>query len=357
MTHVKKTPKLVFADNQKGGKDMSHDRHLSIEDREVLYLMQGQGYKIRQIAEALGRSPSTISRELRRNKKKYHPYSPSTAQKYYAKRRKNCGQKHLLNNPAHREYIRSLIQDYQWSPEEISNRLKLEANPLQLSYGTIYRAIRAGIFDASKRLASRNRRNRFSYYLRRKGKKKNARGEKNKQGGYQFANKICDRPAEANERTAPGHFEADTIVGKRGGECLVSLVDRASRFTLAAKASKGTAAAVANVMIALLQQLPPDKVKSLTPDRGSEFALYQNVSAALNGVEFYFADPHSPWQRGTNENTNGLIREYIPKGSDIAPVHDLHIAAFIHKLNLRPRKCLAWRSPFEVFFDQVLHLT
>lgn len=154
-----------------------------------------------------------------------------------------------------------------------------------------------------------------------------------------------------------GHFEADTIVGKQGGACLVTLVDRNSRFTLAAKVPMGTAGNVRDAMIALLGQLPPDKVKSIPPDRGSEFSFYQQVSAALSGVPFYFADPHAPWQRGTNENTNGLIREYIPKGSDIAPLTEHSIEYFIYKMNLRPRKCLNWRSPFEVFFELVLHLT
>lgn len=309
---------------------MSHYKHLNIEEREVLYLLHGQGQRVREIARALCRAPSTISRELQRNKKKKQAYSPSRAQESYKQRRKNCGRKHILLCPENREEIRRYIQEKQWSPEEISHRLKLEDSPLQLSYGAIYRAIHAGLFDANKRQASRNRRNRFSYHLRRKGKKKNAKGEKNKQGGYQYANKICDRPAEADARTVRGHLEADTIVGKRGGECLVSLVDRASRFTLAAKVSKGTAAAVRDAMITLLGQLPPEQLKSITPDRGSEFALYQEVSAALNGVEFYFADPHSPWQRGTNENTNGLIREFIPKGTDIALVCQSQVHDFIH---------------------------
>lgn len=348
---------MVFADNQKGARDMSHYKDLSIEEREVLYLLHGQGRKLCQIADVLGRSPSTISRELQRNKKEKHAYSPSRAQECYQRRRKHCGRKHILICPEHHEHVRRLIQDHQWSPEEISNRLKLEDSPLQLSYNAIYRAIHAGLFDANKRQASRNRHDRFSYHLRRKGKKKNRKGEKNKQGGYQLANKIGDRPMEANARMAHGHFEADTIVGKRGGACLVTLVDRSSRFTLAAKVPKATAANVSDVMIALLEQLPPDKVKTITPDRGSEFALYQQVSAALNGAEFYFADPHSPWQRGTNENTNGLIREYVPKGSDFAPVCDRYIAQFTYELNLRPRKCLGWMSPFEVFFDKMLHLT
>lgn len=110
-------------------------------------------------------------------------------------------------------------------------------------------------------------------------------------------------------------------------------------------------------MTALLSSLPPDKVKSVTPDRGSEFTLYQDVSKALDGLPFYFADPHSPWQRGTNENTNSLIREFLPKGADFAPIHSADIAHFISLLNLRPRKCLAWRSPAEIFFATLLHLT
>lgn len=110
-------------------------------------------------------------------------------------------------------------------------------------------------------------------------------------------------------------------------------------------------------MTALLSSLPPDKVKSVTPDRSSEFTLYQDVSKAHGGFPFYFADPHSPWQRGTNENTNGLIREFLPKGTDFAPIHSVAIAHFISLLNLRPRKCLAWRSPAEIFFATLLHLT
>lgn len=337
---------------------MSHYRHLSIEEREKLYLMAEQGETLRQIARELNRAVSTISRELKRNKAAKYPYSPSRAQRNYEKRRKLCGRKHILSCPEKREYIRHLIQNLHWSPEEIANRLKLESAALQLSYGSIYRAINAGLFDANKREASRSRKKAFAYHLRRKGKKKRKNGDKSKQGQhYRTAKRIWDRPAEANDRSELGHFEADTVVYKQGGECLLSLVDRKSRFTLAAKLPNSTSEAARDAIVFLLSRLPPDKVKSITPDRGSEFALYEDVTAALGGVPVYFADPHSPWQRGTNENTNGLIREFLPKGSDFCLVSDAQIDEFITLLNLRPRKCLNWRSPVEVFFSSPLHLT
>lgn len=349
---------MVFADNQEGGAAMSHYRHLSIEEREKLYLRRGQGANLREIARELGRAASTISRELKRNERARHPYSPSQAQKSYEKRRKKCGRKHILCDPKKREYIRHFIQEAHWSPEQISNRLKLESAQVQVSYAAIYRAIRAGVFDENKWAASRSKKQAFAYHLRRKGKKQRKKWDKNRQGPHFCdANKICDRPPEANDRSELGHFEADTVVGKRGGECLLSLVDRKSRFTLAAKLPRGNAEAARDAMTALLSSLPPDKVKSVTPDRGSEFTLYRDVSKALDGLPFYFADPHSPWQRGTNENTNGLIREFLPKGADFTPIPSADIAHFISLLNLRPRKCLAWRSPAEIFFATLLHLT
>lgn len=346
---------MVFADSQEGEEDMSHYTHLTIEEREKLYLMKAQGEKIRQIAAALGRAPSTISRELHRNQHKSRPYSPSAAQRRYQKRRENCGRKHILSSPEKRERIRYFIQELHWSPEEISNRLKLEENPLQLSYSAIYRAINAGLFDVKKTRIPR--RKRFSYQLRRKGKRKHKKGERNKQGQFHITHTISERPDEANNRTVSGHFEADTMVGKRGGACLVTLVDRKERIALAKKSPNASAPAVRDVLIELLSQLPPDMNITVTPDRGSEFALYQEVSDALPNVTFYFADPYSPWQRGTNENTNGLIREFLPKGTDITQVPDQDIADFISLLNKRPRKCLAWRSPFERFFGNLLHLT
>lgn len=334
---------------------MSHYKHLSIEERESLYLMKGQGKSIREIARQLGRSPSTISRELHRNKCGRHPYLPSRAQNKYKARRKNCGRKHILRDETSRQLVRHLIEEEHWSPEQIENRLKLEKNPFQISYASIYRGIHAGLFDPKKKYVCKKER--FSYKLRRKGKKKKAPGHQNKQGKLSVPHTISERPEGSEQRTEIGHWEADTVAGKRSGDRLLTLVDRKSRFTLARKTDNWTSEAISEVMIQLLQTIPECCRKSITPDRGHEFAAHETVTLAFNGLPFYFADAYSPWQRGTNENTNGLIRELLPKYSDFSLVDDAAVSAFISSLNRRPRKCLGWYSPYEVFFNVLLHLT
>lgn len=337
---------------------MRHYKHLSIEEREKLYLMHGQGKSFRQIAKELSRSPSTISREYQRGRCNRQPYLPSKAQKRYHNRRKRCGRKRILSNPEYNEKIRRLIAEEHWSPAEISNRLKLEKNVLQLSWRTIYRAIDAGLFDGPKdHHGYLKKSSRFSRLLRHRGKRRKKSGEKGKQGQIKIINHLKDRPAEANNRTEKGHFEADTMIGKKGSECLITLVDRYSRLTLACKAPSKEAAVVSKKIVEMLSTLPQENVKSVTPDRGTEFAQYQKVTEELPQVTFYFPPPYSPWERGTNENTNGLIREFLPKGYDMALTSDEEINNFIYLLNTRPRKCLGWLSPFEVFFNQLLHLT
>lgn len=150
-------------------------------------------------------------------------------------------------------------------------------------------------------------------------------------------------------------MEADTIVGKRGGACIVTMVDMTSRFLLGGKATKKDSDSVKEVMLCVLNSLPSRKKKTITPDRGKEFACHEEITQET-GIEFYFPRPHSPWDRGTNENTNGLLREYIPKSTDIDALSEEEIAAFFDKLNKRPRKCLGWKTPFEVFYNKVLHL-
>ena len=138
---------------------------------------------------------------------------------------------------------------------------------------------------------------------------------------------------------------------------MITLTCRKSRLLLSLKIPKKTSVHVRDGMIRLLGELPPELVRSVTPDRGKEFAKHDEISAALNNVPFFFPPPHAPWMRGTNENTNGLIREYCPKSADLECFDPAFFTAFTRKINLRPRKCLGWRSPFEVFFNQLLHLT
>ena len=178
-----------------------------------------------------------------------------------------------------------------------------------------------------------------------------------KRGKYPVSNRLCDRPKEAENRAVIGHFEADTVLGKLGSECLLTVVDRASRFLFAKKCISKKSDFINDAMIDLFKNLPREKFRSITPDRGNEFKKHAEVTQKLGGVPFYFPPPGSPWHRGTNENTNGLIREYLPKKFDMALLSDEDIADIVFKINSRPRKCLGWLSPFESFYNLLLHLT
>ena len=330
---------------------MNHYNHLTTDERENLLFLTGKGYSLRKIANLMQRSPSTISRELRRNSKG-SVYSPSLATRLYHKRRKKWHRDDSLDNPALYNAVKLLFLDEQWSPEEISNRLRLEIYPFNISYNTIYRAIYARKFD-EKGLSHGNRG--CIRKLRHKGKTRHKKGVQDTRGKIRISNELEKRPKSALKRKVIGHIEADTVVGKRGGACIVTMVDMKSRFLLGGKAAKKDSDSVKEVILSVLNKLPNKKKKTITPDRGKEFACHEDVTKET-GIEFYFPHPHSPWDRGTNENTNGLLREYVPKSTDIDSLSEEDIAKFFDKLNKRPRKCLSWKTPFEVFYDKVLHL-
>lgn len=332
---------------------MDHYHHLSISERESILFMCGEGKGIREIAAALGRAASTISRELKRNKTKTE-YSPSQAEKRYRVRRKRCCPRKLLADPAAKALVRRLFLEEQWSPEQISNRLKEEKNAVQVSFATIYRAIYARMFDEKK--LSHSERG-VVRKLRHRGKTRHKKGTEETRGKLKISNPIEERPVEANERSKLGHWEADTVAGKTGSSCLITLADRKSRFLLLKKIPKKNSVYVRDGIVELLQQLPSEKVASITPDRGKEFSRHSEITKAMNGLQFYFPKPHAPWERGTNENTNGLIREYCPKSIDLETFDESYFSTFTAKLNRRPRKCLGWKSPYEVFFGVVLQLT
>lgn len=323
--------------------------HLTIQEREMIFLYHSLGFSFRRIGRLIKRSPSTVMREIKRHSTKIKPYSPSLAQKSYHKNKQNCGRKRVLDTSPLKETVRKLFLEDQWSPEQIANRIKLEKH-ITISYNTIYRSIYRGLFNKGFTKDSRGARRK----LRRKGKPRRKRLEDGR-GKFNDAPTIHERPLEAENRKTLGHWEADTVIGAKGRACLVTLVDRKSRFLLTSKAAKKDALSVSNVIINLFSELPLGKRRTITPDRGSEFALYQKFSEATN-IKCYFSDPQAPWQRGTNENTNGLLREYLPKGKDMTLIPDNYIQSFMHKLNTRPRKCLNWKTPYEVFYDKVLHL-
>ena len=335
---------------------MSHHHHLSITEREKLLVLHTEQKSLRSISEEMGRSISTISRELSRKSGTHGKYSAIKAQHDYLYRRKKCRRAKLLENEELKMVIQKLFLEQQWSPEQISNRLAYENSPYQISYNTIYRGIYAGMFDTDVQKYSTGNR-RAIKKLRHKGKLRRGKGNEETRGKIVISNRIQERPIEAEQRKVIGHWEADTLLGKVNSVCLVTITDRRSRYLLAGKIDKKWSELLANKMISMFSGIPKDYLKTVTPDRGKEFAKHKEVTAALGGIQFYFPDPHAPWQRGTSENTNGLLREYFPKSFEIGSYSDDDIAVFVDKLNRRPRKCLNWRTPHEVFFDQLFHLT
>lgn len=331
---------------------MCHYTHFTTEERESLLILKKIGKSITEIAKELNRSKSTISRELKRNSVK-GIYSACVADAAYKARRKRCKRHKLLENKELKATVQRLIIEQHWSPEEIAGRLKLENSKFQISYGTIYRGIYSGMLETHK-LAHRERG--IVRKLRHKGKRRKKAGEVETRGKIVISNPIDKRPDEANNRSAPGHLEADTVLGKRGSECIVTVVDRMLRFAWIERSPSKSADDVTAAIFRILEKLPKGYVKSITPDRGKEFANHAIITEAT-AIEFYFPPPHSPWARGTNENFNGLLREFIPKRRDISAFSDDQLNDFAIKLNSRPRKCLGWKSPLELFSGVLLHLT
>lgn len=316
---------------------MSCYSHLTMEERESLMLFRESGESIRQIAKKLGRAPSTISRELRRNPA---PYRAAAAHKHYKSNRQRSVRRAVLADRELHKLVHFLLGYLWWSPEQISYRLK-EEGTAQISTSTIYRALDNGLLQDTLR-----------YYLRIKYKKI---GKAKGNNRICFEKSISMRPEAADQRTEPGHWEGDTVRSSKEQNAVVTLVDRHSRFLLCEKVPNRESDTVRKAVVKLLKQsrLP---VRSVTFDQGTEFAESKQMEDEL-GVGVYFAHPHSPWERPTNENINGLIRQFIPKKSKISALTEDEIWSIVAKLNFRPRKCLGWKTPYEVAFKEVLRLT
>ena len=321
--------------------------HITIEERACIKKMKSEGSSIRAIARYLERSPSTISREIKRNKGKNGVYYPVTAQRLYFERKDNCGRKLSINYNI-QKYINDKIDD-NWSPEQIYFRSKLENHELNIpSFSTIYRWIHLGLIvkgDMKK--------------LRRKGKFKRPQETR---GRFNIGKTIKKRPKSVYNREEIGHWEADTVESGRIGHirkssyCLVTLVERKSRYTLSVVLPNRKEELVTPAIIDMMSKLPSYMVKTITCDRGKEFSGYEKIESSLN-CDVYFADPYCSWQRGTNENTNGLLREYYPKGMDLSVVTTSDLDNKINRINTRPRKCINFYTPKEILFEEeVLHL-
>lgn len=333
---------------------MGQFKHLTLEEREEIMLMRRDGKSLGEIALRTGRDKSTISRELDRNsfnRGSGRLYRASTAQRRYEERRRACVRGRLLDDPERAALVARMIAEKRWSPEQVSGRLALERPGLSVSASTIYRAINDHKLDPPElRGTARG----IKARLRHKGKRRHrAGGPEERRGKIPGTRSIEDRPAEAGARERLGDWEGDTVVGKGGGACLVTLVDRTSRLLEGGRSEAHTKDEVGKTEVAALAGHP--ETETITLDRGKEFAGFAEVERAVGAVT-YFALPHHPWQRGTNENTNGLLREYFPKGTDFAEVTDEEVRSVYDEINKRPRKCLGYLTPYEVHYSETLQL-
>jgi transposase, IS30 family len=308
---------------------------LTREQRYQIYALKKAHHNQTQMAAIIGVHKSTIARELKRNGGR-RGYRPKQADELASSR------KLLAHRPRIRRATWRLVESLlrqQWSPQQISGRLTLEQQE-GVSHERIYQHI-----YADKRAGGNLYRHLRCQKVRRK-----RYGRRDRRGQLPGRRSIDERPKIVDAKRRLGDWEADTIVGRNHRQAIVSLVERKSKLTRLVKVERNTADAVGR---ALTAQLKPLQVKTITSDNGREFAHHQRVAQQL-GADFYFAHPYSSWERGLNENTNGLVRQYFPKKSDFSKINDRQISAVVERLNNRPRKTLGYKTPNEVFFKQPL---
>jgi len=327
---------------------MQNKRYTRLADQERESISRGlaQHKSIRQLAKELNRSPSTISREIRRNKGKsgYRAFSASRRAKAAASSRKR-GKRKIEKQEGLLSYVMEKLQR-EWSPQEISKRLKIEYAwdmNMQVSHEAIYQYIYVLPRGELKQLLIKGLRQ------ERKHRRPQKRGDTAETRG-KIANMLSieERPAEVAERSVPGHWEGDLILGKYKHSALGTLVERTTRYTILVPLGEHKdATSVREAYAEAFKSLPAELKKSLTYDQGKEMSEHEQFTIDT-GIQVYFAHPGSPWERGTNENTNGLIRQYFPKGTDFTQVSKEEILEVQRKLNDRPRRALGYLKPDEV---------
>ncbi|WP_180116305.1 IS30 family transposase [Acinetobacter sp. YH12119] len=318
---------------------MRNYSQLTREQRYQISALFNTGHSVTEIAKEIGKHKSTISRELRRNGSK-QTYCPKRASKL-ANVRHKLKPKYRIN-PLIWEMIKELLQK-KWSPEQISGRLKRD-QVFNISHETIYQYI----------YADKKHGGSLYKYLRRKKKYGHRIGGKSPRGQIPHRVSIRERPSVVDKKERIGDWEADTIIGKGHKQAIVTLVDRVAKIVRIAKVENKTAEGVKNAIITLLR---PYKglIHTITADNGKEFAQHQEIAQKLD-TDFYFATPYSSWERGLNENTNGLIRQYFPKGTSFTELTDKDMEKVMDDLNSRPRKTLGFRTPNEVFYEHLVAL-
>lgn len=310
--------------------------HFTTFERGRIQELLSLGYSYRSIAHKLNRRHSSVSREIRRNMTS-SGYTGESAQSAYDNRRKASKPKGKFSESLAKTITDSLLAT--WSPEQIANTETLGVVSCKTIYNWLYR----GMFPALNVQS-----------LQHKGKRRKAE----KRGRFSMGTPISQRPKEVKYRNTFGHWELDSMVSSRGKSkgCFATFVERKSRLYTALKTPDRTAASMQEAITKLYNALPKGAFKTGTTDRGKEFACCTAIQEQL-GLTLYFADAYSAWQRGSNENANGLLREFYPKKTDLALVQQEDLTYNLFLINSRPRKCLGWKSPIQIFLHEVAHLT
>jgi IS30 family transposase len=320
---------------------------LTLAEREEISRALASGHSICSIASLLERAPSTISREIQRNggQSCYRASQADQAAWDRARRPKTC---RLAENRRLARIVATKLQ-LMWSPEQIAGWLKRtypDGENDQVSHETIYRSL----FIQARGVLKKE----LLQYLRRTRAMRRSRHHTQKSDDRRRihdAVSISERPATAEDRAVPGHWEGDLLCGSHSSQ-IATLVERQTRYVMLVKVASKDTETFANTLIKNARKLPHELYKSLTWDRGTEMAGHQRFTLATD-IKVYFCDPQSPWQRGTNENTNGLLRQYFPKGTDISTYSQAKLNAVARQLNTRPRKTLNYETPAERFHQSV----
>jgi transposase, IS30 family len=326
-------------------------KHFSIEEREKIQELLWQGASIRSIARAITRSPSSVSREISKNIPLKRSYRPRLAHDRAIEKRSSRGRKLRLKSGFIRRYVVDHLKDG-LSPEQISGRLTLEYPNESISYEAIYQYIYDQVYREGWGGLKPYHRD-LRKYLKRRHKRRQKKGMRRSQRMWRPKGPPIDlRPKEVEQRKTVGHWETDSVVSRQSSVALNTIVERKTGLVFITKVENGTAEATREAVTKRLGVLPPSVRETITSDNGSENALYDSVMTELC-ILWFFAHPYHSWERGTNENTNGLIRWYFPKGTDFATIPDETIKAVEDALNNRPRKRLGWKTPLEAFNDSV----
>jgi IS30 family transposase len=321
-------------------------RFLSPHEREEIAVQWAAGSSARQIAQLLGRSPSTISREVARNRADDGRYKPLVAQAKAEARARRPKESKIAADPRLRAWLEDKLENERWSPQQLSARLRVDFphdEQMRISHETIYRSLYVqGRGHLRKDLTSALRTGRAA-------RRSLAVTRSQSVARYPLPTEvmISERPAEVTDRAVPGHWEGDLITGTKNQSAIGTLVERTTRFVLLLHLPDGHGAQqVATAMRTKIGTLPAHLRKTLTWDQGREMTPMATLQI-VEGLDLYFCDPHSPWQRGTNENTNGLLRQYFPKGTDLSVHSAEHLDQVARSLNGRPRQTLNWANPAE----------